>query len=54
VQLSSAQMEEVKHMTQGKMRQFRRDRLFASDRDRLGFFNVLLKQNRIADDQQNC
>jgi hypothetical protein len=49
VQLSGAQMEEVKLMTQGKMRQFRRDRLYASDRDRLGYFNNLLKQNRIAD-----
>jgi hypothetical protein len=54
VQLSPAQLEEVKLMTQGKMRQFRRDRLYASDRDRLGFFNGLLKQNRIADDMQNC
>ena len=47
-------MEEVKLMTQGKMRQFRRDRLYASDRDRLGYFNNLLKQNRIADADQNC
>lgn len=54
VQLSGAQMEEVKLMTQGKMRQFRRDRLYASDRDRLGYFNNLLKQNRIADADQNC
>ena len=54
VQLSMTQMEEVKQITQGKMRQFRRDRLYASDRDRLLFFNQLLKQNRIADDQQNC
>lgn len=50
VQLNMNQMDEVKQITQGKMRQFRRDRLYASDRDRLTSFNVLLKQNRIADD----
>jgi hypothetical protein len=54
VQLTTAQMEEVKLMTQGKMRQFRRDRLYASDRERLAHFNILLKTNRISDDQQNC
>ena len=39
VQLSSAEMEEVKLMTQGKMRIFRKDKLYAGDRDRLGYFN---------------
>jgi hypothetical protein len=32
-------MEEVKLMTQGKMRIFRKDKLYAGDRDRLGYFN---------------
>ena len=51
--LNEKQMEEVRQITQGKMRQFRRDRLYASDRDRILYFNQLLKQNRISDDQQN-
>ena len=41
-------------MTYGKMRQFRRDRLYASDRDRLGNLADMLKKSRIPDDQQAC
>jgi len=35
VQLTPIQMEEAKQMTYGKMKQYRRDRLFASDFSRL-------------------
>gem|GEM_PF-3278172 len=38
-------------MTYGKMRQFRRDRLYASDRDRQINLGDMLKKSRIADDQ---
>jgi hypothetical protein len=41
-------------MTYGKMKQFRRDRLFANDRDRMGALTEILKKSRINDDQQNC
>jgi len=41
-------------MTYGKMRQFRRDRLYANDRDRMASLGDILKKSRIADDQQNC
>ena len=41
-------------MTYGKLKQFRRDRLYASDRDRTIAFNEILKKNRINDDQQMC
>jgi hypothetical protein len=37
-------------MTYGKLKQFRRDRLYASDRDRIIAFNDILKKNRINDD----
>lgn len=54
VQLNPAQIEEAKQMTHGKMKQFKRDRLYASDRDRLQFHGDMLRRNRVADDQQNC
>lgn len=41
-------------MTYGKLRQFRRDRLYMSDRERVGGLTEFLKRARITDDQQNC
>lgn len=41
-------------MTYGKLRQFRRDRLYASDRDRIGALTDILKKSRVPDDQQQC
>lgn len=41
-------------MTYGKLKQFRRDRLYTSDKERLGGLVDLLKKHRITDDQQNC
>lgn len=41
-------------MTYGKLKLFRRDRLYASDRERLNAYSELLKKNRINDDQQMC
>lgn len=35
IQLNPAQVEEAKQMTYGRMKQFRRDRVYASDRERL-------------------
>ena len=37
VQLTAGQIEEAKQMTYGKMKQYRRDRLYTSDRERLSF-----------------
>ena len=41
-------------MTYGKLRQFRRDRLYASDRDRINNLTEHLKKTRVSDDQQNA
>ena len=41
-------------MTYGKLRQFRRDRLYASDRDRIGALTDMLRRSRVHDDQQHC
>lgn len=41
-------------MTYGKLRQFRRDRLYASDRERVQNLTDMLKKNRVADGLQNC
>ena len=38
-------------MTYGKLKQFKRDRLYASDRDRLAYLTDMLKKTRITDDQ---
>ena len=38
-------------MTLGKMKQFKRDRLYASDRDRMENLGGTLKKNRVIDDQ---
>jgi hypothetical protein len=54
VQLNPQQVEEAKQMTYGKLKQFRRDRLYTSDKDRVGGLMELLKKARINDDQQNC
>ena len=54
VQLNPQQVEEAKQMTYGKMRQFRRDRLYANDRDRMCNLADMLKKNRVIDDQQSC
>jgi hypothetical protein len=54
VQLSSAQMEEAREMTKGKLRQFRRDRLYANDRDRMLHLTDMLKKSRVIDDQTNA
>ena len=35
MQLSQTQIEEAKLMTQGKLKMYRRDRLYTSDKDRL-------------------
>ena len=53
VQLNPQQVEEAKQMTYGKLRQFRRDRLYASDRDRIQNLIEALKKTRVSDDQQN-
>lgn len=54
VQLNPQQIEEAKQMTYGKMRTFRRDRLYMSDRERINNLNGMLKSNRVIDDQQSC
>lgn len=51
VQLNPQQVEEAKQMTYGKLRQFRRDRLYASDRDRIGTLTDMLKRSRVPDEQ---
>ena len=38
-------------MTYGRMKQFRRDRVFASDRERLQFLTEHLRKGRVMDDQ---
>ena len=38
-------------MTYGKMKQYRRDRLYNSDRERLMFLQDHLKKSRVIDDQ---
>ena len=40
-------------MTHGKLKQFKRDRLYTSDRDRMDNLSGALKKNRVIDDQQN-
>lgn len=47
-------MEEAREMTKGKLRQFRRDRLYANDRDRMLNLTDMLKKSRVIDDQQNA
>ena len=40
-------------MTYGKLRQFRRDRVYASDKDRLQAFLDMIKKTRMSEDQLN-
>jgi hypothetical protein len=51
VQLNPQQVEEAKQITYGKLRQFRRDRLYHSDRERIVYLNEYLKKIRVTDDQ---
>lgn len=51
VQLNPAQVEEAKQVTYGKLKQFRRDRLHQSDRERQQFLQDYLKKSRVMDDQ---
>lgn len=50
VQLSQNQIEEAKQMTQGKLKMYRRDRLYTSDKDRLQNLHDSLKNVRIVDE----
>ena len=50
VQLSLNQIEEAKQMTYGKLKAYRRDRLYASDKDRLQNLHDSLKIVRIVDE----
>jgi hypothetical protein len=54
VQLNPQQLEEAKQMTYGKLKQYRRDRLYTSDKDRVNGLIELLKKARIPDNQQSC
>jgi hypothetical protein len=51
IQLNPAQVEEAKQMTYGRMKQFRRDRIYTSDRERLQYLTEHLKKIRVMDDQ---
>jgi hypothetical protein len=48
--LSGAQIEEAKMLTAGKMKVYRKDRLFASDKEKMECLNDLLKSVRITDE----
>jgi hypothetical protein len=50
VQLSGAQIEEAKMLTAGKMKQYRKDRLFASDKEKTELLCDTLKSVRITDE----
>lgn len=50
VQLSQNQIEEAKQMTQGKLKMYRRDRLYTSDKDRIQTLQDCLKHVRILDE----
>lgn len=50
VQLSQNQIEEAKQLTAGKMKVFRKDRLFASDREKTENLMECLKNVRITDE----
>lgn len=50
VQLSQIQIEEAKQMTQGKLKMYRRDRLYASDKDRLQNLQDCLRNVRVTDE----
>jgi hypothetical protein len=50
VQLSGAQIEEAKMLTAGKMKIYRKDRLFANDKDKVDCLTDVLKNVRITDE----
>lgn len=50
VTLNPNQIEEAKQMTQGKLRMYRRDRLFTSDKERINCLQECLKNVRITDE----
>ena len=50
MQLSGAQLEEAKMLTAGKMRVYRKDRLFASDKEKIECLSDVLKNVRITDE----
>ena len=50
VQLTPAQVEEAKQLTYSKMKQYKRDRLFANDMSRMDNLCSILKKNRNNDD----
>lgn len=50
VQLSGAQIEEAKMLTAGKMKVYRKDRLFANDKEKSECLTEVLKNVRITDE----
>lgn len=50
VQLSGAQLEEAKMLTANKMKVFRKDRLFAQDKEKVECLHDVLKGVRITDE----
>ena len=50
VQLSGAQLEEAKLLTAGKMKVYRKDRLFANDKEKVECLGEVLKNVRITDE----
>ena len=50
MQLSDTQLQEAKQMTAGKMRQYRKDRLFANDKEKTECLVDVLKNVRITDE----
>ena len=48
--MNPQQVDEAKAMTYGKLRQFRRDRVYASDKDRLQAFLDIVKKTRMTED----
>ena len=50
MQLSGAQIEEAKMLTAGKMKLYRKDRLFANDKEKVECLSDVLKNVRINDE----
>ena len=51
VQLNPQQVEEAKQMTSGKIKAFRKDRLYHNDRERMNYLAEYLRKVRVQDDQ---
>jgi hypothetical protein len=51
VPLSADQLEEAKALTANKLKQFKKDRLFQNDFERVGQLTELLKRVRVNDAQ---